>query len=75
MNNGHKAAGRDGGESNQLLGCNGGRDWAVPELPGSRLEVWIDWQCLLEIDGAPIWLEIRQCVHISSSRQSGSPWE
>ena len=42
------------GESNQLSMCNGGRDWAVPELPGSPVGVWIDCQCLQEMDGAPM---------------------
>lgn len=41
-------------ESNQLLGCNGGRDWAVPELPESLVAVWMDWRCLREMDGAPM---------------------
>lgn len=51
LNNGGKK--RVGwGESNQLLGCNGGKDWAVPKLPESLFGVWMDWQCLQEMDGA-----------------------
>ncbi len=42
------------GESNQLLGRNGGRDWAVPELPESLLGVWMDCRRLGEMDGAPV---------------------
>lgn len=37
-----------------LLGCNGGRDWAVPELPESLVGVWMDWQVLQEIDDVPM---------------------
>lgn len=37
--------GRDEGESNQLLGRNRGRDWAVPELPESLEPGWIGVAC------------------------------
>lgn len=44
------------GGSNHLLLCNVGRDWSVLKR---RPEVWIDWRCLQEKKGAPVWLKVR----------------